>query len=615
MDADKGEGGFGSDRVWSDISIEHGRSPWHNCVFPDRYLVRQPLRSASLYKATRLAVEYPVLWGTMGTVKGILQDIGFLHFACRYTCEFFHALFRSIVTRIKRAGTMKSRNLLAIFISLLSTGWAIQAVADGNTLPSCEEARQASWMLTSELVKILGEGDVTKWPGTHAWLKDLRNQTKGIDKDTPVAKWPEVDIGALVDHNPNFWWMYYEIAPGDPMLTLIHAGLLLSQGEAMRAAYILELGQHWPGIPKSSIHTMQSLQATAMASLKASDDITKAGIKLFDQGDYSGAIKKYREALNLCPQNGWASYELGYTLRTQTQVARGETPAKPGMVTTDGKMDDLPEVTAAFAESRHHDPLQFMAYQGSDPQVIKGCLAIVQQVRPAWTSLRKEGITREAEYHALGDLSEGFQEAGVYDLAIFCRQLMAAHRNSYDPDDYPIIAASLRKLSPGKKIEDILARLAGKELALRPLTKQEKRDDGLPGLGNGLRVYMPDKPASKDEKNKSVHVDHIHLLTNQDAIAKRTTIDDFAKFNKEFDKIADEVLAKCNTPCKVLVRFTCTPSGHTVKIMHQPKDIDEEPLEAMHEAIARMEKLPVTEETVEFQIHLTVTPKSSLPNK
>ena len=89
--------------------------------------------------------------------------------------------------------------------------------------------------------------------------RTLREQTKGITADAPVAKWPKVDVGALVDRNPNFWRMYYEIAPGDPVLTLIHAGLLLSQGEAMRAAYILELGQHRPGIPKEVKQTMRSL--------------------------------------------------------------------------------------------------------------------------------------------------------------------------------------------------------------------------------------------------------------------------------------------------------------------------------------------------------------------
>jgi hypothetical protein len=325
---------------------------------------------------------------------------------------------------------MKLQNALFILILVLFPAAPATFAAEAKAPPSYEEARQASWILTSSLIEILEEGNAKQWPGTHDWLKDLREQAKGIGKDTPVAKWPKVDIDALLDHNPNFWRMYYEIAPGDPMLTLIHAGVLLSQGEAMRAGYILELGQHRPGIPKEAMQTLRALQGTATASLKASNAVTEEGTRLFDQGDYDAAIPKYREAHKLCPTNGWTYCEMGYTLRTKAQVARGEKPEKPGMVKTNVKSQDTPDVIAAFAGARRHDPLQFMACQGSDPEVIKGCLAIVKQVTPAWKTLREQGITKDAEYRALKDLSEGLREAGVYDLAIFARQLMAARRNS-----------------------------------------------------------------------------------------------------------------------------------------------------------------------------------------
>ena len=158
-----------------------------------------------------------------------------------------------------------------------------------------------------------------------------------------------------------------------------------------------------------------------------------------------------------------------------------------------------------------------------------------------------------------------------------------ARRNSYDPEDYPIIAASLRKLAPGEKIEEVLARLKGKgPLTLRPLTKIED-EEGQPALGSGLRLYMPDKPLSKSDASKPVQVDYVRLLTSADAIAQRTTAEDLAKFEKDFEKIADEVLGKSETPCKVLVQFTCSPSGHTVKVMHQPKDVDEKPLKEIYE--------------------------------
>ena len=121
---------------------------------------------------------------------------------------------------------------------------------------------------------------------------------------------------------------------------------------------------------------------------------------------------------------------------------------------------------------------------------------MIKQVMPAFQALHKDGITKGDEYHALQNLSEGLRDAGVHDLAIFARQLMVACRNSYDPADfYPIIAAGLRKLAPGTAIEEILARLAGKNgketLKFRPLTKLEN-EEGQPALGSGEpTLYAP----------------------------------------------------------------------------------------------------------------------------
>jgi hypothetical protein len=503
---------------------------------------------------------------------------------------------------------LDARNALV----MAQSNTAIYAVAP----PSYEEARRASWSLTTILVESL-EADANEWPGTHAWLKDLREQTKGMTKDTPLAKWRKVDIGALVDHNPNFWRMYFETAPGDPTFTVIHAGLLLSQGEAMRAGYMLELGQHRPGIPKVTLEAIGALQNSAIAALRASNDVTQQGTKLFDQGDYDGAIKKYREAHKLCPTNGWTYYEMAYTVRTKAEVARGEPAVKPGThtITVNVEPKNPPGVVEAFTEARRHDPLQYMAYQGSDPEVIKGMEALVKKAMPAWQSLRQPRISKAAEYHALQDVSEGFLDAGIYDLAIFARQLMVARRNSYDPSDFPILAASLRKLAPGPAIEEVLDRLAGKNgsaLKLRPITKLEQ-EEGQPALGSGERLYIPDAPLPNEGADNRVRVDFTRLLTPEEEIAKRTTVEDLTKFMQDFRGIAEKVLGKYETPCKVVVRFACATSGHSVDIKHEPKDIDEKPLKELHEAITKLKRLPVKEKTVEFEIQLTVTPAKKVP--
>jgi hypothetical protein len=119
----------------------------------------------------------------------------------------------------------------------------------------------------------------------------------------------------------------------------------------------------------------------------------------------------------------------------------------------------------------------------------------------------------------------------------------------------------------------------------------------------------------KADPNNPVHFEFIRLVTPPDDIAKRVKVEDVAKFSKDAEKAANEVLAKCKTPCKVLIDFQCTPSGHTVTVMHQPKDVDEEPLKEIYDALAKIDKLPVKEETVQFQIEFTVTPKKKPAEK
>ncbi len=502
---------------------------------------------------------------------------------------------------------MNLRNVLAAFVALATVLPSATLAANADKPPSYAEARGASRIVTTELVESLKNADPVECPGTHAWVKDFRAQTKGFDEDLPMEKWPTVDVGALVDHNPNFWRMYFEIAPADPMLSLIHAGLLLSQGEAKRAAYVIELARHRPGIPKRVLEPLGMLQNSAIAALKASDEVTEEGIKLFDKGDYDAAMSKYREAHKLCPTNGSTFYEMGYTLRTKAEVARGEKPAKPGTIEVNGKSQDSPEVVAALAGARLHDPLMFMAYQGTHKDVIKAALAMAKQVMPAWKTLRAERLAKDEEYHALEQLSEGLSEAGVHDLAIFVRQLMAARRNSYDQSDFPIFRDGLRKLAPGPAIEDILSRLAGKTMKFRPLTQLED-EEGQPAQGSGWRLYIPDKPVRKPDPNQPVYLDEIRLLTSEDDIAKRAGVEDLVRFTKDIQKTAEDVLGKCTKPAKVLVEFSCTSSGHKVVVMHQPKDVDEEPLSELYEALAKIKKLTVKEQTVQFQIKFTVTP-------
>jgi tetratricopeptide (TPR) repeat protein len=321
------------------------------------------------------------------------------------------------------------------------------------------------------------------FPGIESWLKDFRRRTGTIDLKASPEKQPLQDVDALMAHNPNFWQAYYEILPGDPGLALLQAGLLLAGDEATRASYAVDFARFSPGVPKEVVGAFDIVRAAAQRLQRESQAITREGVELHDRKDYSAAVKKYEQALAILPQNGWAHYELGFTRRTQLTIAAGKEPEPNGTVRINSKSIDAPEVDASFARSRQHDPLQVMAYQGTDQDVIRGCLALRKKAVPAIDRLRSASEPAVID-EALLQVAQGLQEANVHELALAVRQIVVARRKRYDPADHPFISTSLRKLAPGPATEETLKRLAGGNIAVRPLFQMEPTDAS-PAPGQG----------------------------------------------------------------------------------------------------------------------------------
>src|SRR5258708_3256164 len=122
--------------------------------------------------------------------------------------------------------------------------------APKTSFPELEQARRTGWGLASLVVANLEAGDNEKWLRIREWLTEFRKATKGIDLKTPVEKWPAFDADALITRNPRFWAAYFDIAPGDPGVMLLHSGLLLAPGEANRAAYLIVIAGQRPGVSK-----------------------------------------------------------------------------------------------------------------------------------------------------------------------------------------------------------------------------------------------------------------------------------------------------------------------------------------------------------------------------
>ena len=165
--------------------------------------------------------------------------------------------------------------LAAVLVAALGTPTYGQTPPAQRPHRELEEARRAGWELALAVVQKLEAGDPKPFPGIAAWLRDFRKATRGLDLKAAPGTWPPVDIDALVTRNPKFWRAYFEIAPGDPGLMLLHAGLLLGAGEATRATYLLTVAGQRPGVPPAIRQGFDLLLAHAQKVLQRPEALVR----------------------------------------------------------------------------------------------------------------------------------------------------------------------------------------------------------------------------------------------------------------------------------------------------------------------------------------------------
>jgi hypothetical protein len=480
------------------------------------------------------------------------------------------------------------RYLASLLIGLWTTwGCLLYGQPVAESYRELNDARGAGWEVTLVVVGKLEAGAQKMSPGIRAWLKDFRKASRGIDVKIAADKWPAMDIDALVSRNPNFWQAYYEIAPGDPGLMLLHAGLLLSAGEATRSSQLIVVAGQRPGIPKALQERFETLLAHTQKVAEKPGVLIEQGIKLHDKGDHAAAIKKYKEALSLWPQSGFAHYEFGLSLRCQELIAAGEKPPATDDVIVNGGPKNSKEVTAAFARARQHDPLQFRAYQGDDEALIRGLLALVKSGVPAWEKLVKNR-QKQVDDEILQQLAAAFQEANIHELALAVRQILAARRGRYVPDDHPFIAASIRKLAPGAQTEMVLKRLAGEDLQVRQLVVPDPVAESKVVQLNQLRLYVPNA-----ELVKRIGADVNPLVNYIKAIEKATA-----------KSLEGEELPKAKG---LLIAVGIKP-GKKVRVWCQnvEGEIPAQVLQKLEKELAKVETITVTNGAMAFGMEVKV---------
>lgn len=336
---------------------------------------------------------------------------------------------------------MRWWKLTLLFGSLI--GGALPAADAPPATDPVKEALQTGATVAQIFLSYLEPNATPDFPGTAAWVKGTGATLAGLDKDHPSEAWRGLDPDLLITRNPAWWQSYYEVAPADPGMALLHAGALLCAGDAQRAIIVLRLALNYKNLDPDSARIIASVIQHAGAYMEPSHQLVREGLVLHDNGDYEGAIAKYDAALKMWPRNGWALFEKGLSIRMHEKT--------PG--------DHPPVVSALFARSRTLDPFQWNAWQGQVKE-IPGLMEMQQKARPLWDKCLAR-LNFQMSEKELTELGDALQLAQVDDLALIVRQLLVQHRGRYALEDHGFIAKSLRRLVPGDRTEVTINKLGG----------------------------------------------------------------------------------------------------------------------------------------------------------
>ena len=352
---------------------------------------------------------------------------------------------------------MKAR----LLILLLACATALRAEPGSVAAP--EDPRQAAkreaWMSAVLIISLLEQGDNQAFPGIRAWLEDFHQTAASTPPPESGKSFPPLDANALVTRNPHFWSAFYEVQPGDPGFALLHAALLLSGGEGQRATALATFGLQRPAIPDEIKRGLHSLLAHCRSAQAPSTALVREGVALYDRRDFAGALGKFDRALLEWPAHGGAHYERGSTLRMKAieearRLSNESDSAMPEAIA------DPPGTAECFARARRFDPFHLLAYQGDDPALLAGLMALVRSGLPVWETMRRhpEQPVKTAPLRAF---SEACRAAAIDDFALVLRQLVVASNRHYTTEDRELIDACLRRLAPAALTAPLLARVSG----------------------------------------------------------------------------------------------------------------------------------------------------------
>jgi lipoprotein NlpI len=278
--------------------------------------------------------------------------------------------------------------------------------------------QQVGWKEVQDLLPGLDEQPDANFPGVAALANDLHSitTTTRINRGTPP-----IDIGQLLDHNPNFWRAYYEITPGDPLTAMLHVGLLLAAGDAVRADRVATLAINFGRMELEYRKELVRLDAHAQLVLQVSRGNAAELERLRRTRAYATLAEKARAALAVWPKNPEAWADLAMAQQAPAGVA-GDKLAGPSL-----------------AELRQVDPLFAIPATVTGPEP-----AALTETRRLWALINDDKATGDDQ--VLERFSESAKAAGLDELALVAHSLLTSWHAGSRPLDESFIHTSLQRL-------------------------------------------------------------------------------------------------------------------------------------------------------------------------
>lgn len=294
--------------------------------------------------------------------------------------------------------------------------------------------RQVGWREVEDLLPLLQAQADADFPGIAAFAADLR---RVADATKTFSGVPPIDAARLIDHNPHFWGAYYEIAPGDPLMAMLHVGLLLAAGEVVRADQVATLEINFGRMELDYRKELVRLDAHAQLVLQGSRGDTGELERLRRQKAFAALAQRAQAALAVWPENPQALADLASALQASSGRSLPAADSPAGL---------------ALAALREVDPFFQIdpAISGPEPAALQGA-------RRWWLLI--EGGRATGDDRMLEQFSTAGQAAGIDELALVARSLLAGWSGGSVPLDESFARTGLERLVGPEAAADICARV------------------------------------------------------------------------------------------------------------------------------------------------------------